>query len=187
MASCNVLIAGCGALGSGVAHALARPNVHLFLLDDDVVEENNVFVSQYSNKHLAMSKADALAQIASDRGAEVTPLKITLVSPEQLKNLDIDLVVDCFDNPQARNITGKTEMDTLHVGVGKEGNGVVLWDDNYPMPPITYNRGEEPNPICTNQLGATLLRRTSLRASEVINHWISTGEKINDLTHGGIK
>lgn len=187
MASLHIAIVGCGSLGSQIAQLLAKENVRLYLIDDDKVEPNNIYVSVYSNSQIAQSKAFALAKIAEDRGAEVVPMNATLSSVKQLTNLDVDLVVDCLDNLEARNITGQTGMTTLHVGVGKEENGVVLWDDAYPMKPATYRRGEEPNPVCTNALGAKILRRTALRAAEVIEHWAQTGQKINALTNGGVE
>lgn len=177
----NILIAGAGSLGSQIAHHLARPGVKLYILDDDMVETQNITVSVYSHEQLAMSKAHALTRMAKARGAEAEAMHTTLISPEQINAIpNLDIVIDCFDNVDAREITTQTDVHTVHVGVGEHGNGMVYWDTIYKLPKKTFERGH--NPICTNALGATILRRTALRAYELVDKFIRSGEKESDIT-----
>lgn len=177
----HILIAGSGALGSAIAQHIAKENVRLFLLDDDTVEEKNIQASVFTSKHVGMKKAEAVAEIARGRGAEVIPLVMTLEGRTLLETMrdDIDLVVDCFDNAEARTMTTKLPIPTLHVGMGTDGNGIAFWDEVYTPPKVESKRGE--NPVCTGDLGKTLSRRTSLRAAEIIEEWMNTDKRINDI------
>lgn len=174
----RILVCGSGALGSHIVRHLAKKGLTFYLLDDDTVEEQNIFVSTYTEQHIAMQKAEALAEIAEERGANAIPVVKTLENKAQIKDLEVDLVIDCFDNVEARAITCGLDVPTLHVGVGTEGNGIIFWDEAYQLPE-GGKRGE--NTVCTNALGARIIRRASLRAAEVIEHYIATYEQEYDV------
>lgn len=179
MNTVNVLIMGAGALGSHVVNLLAKPGMKFFIVDDDVVEENNIYTSAYDRSDLGAQKTFALAQKAKMLGAEAEALHMTVKSFDDLRHLDVDVVVDCFDNYEARAHTVGLDIPTLHVGVGTEGNGICFWDKDYPFPKTYGKRGD--NPVCTNGLGARILRRTSLRASEILQDWMATDQQSSDI------
>ena len=57
-------ICGCGAIGSSAAIQLARMGVIKFVLYDmDLVEDVNIGVSQYDNRHIGAPKVTALSSI----------------------------------------------------------------------------------------------------------------------------
>lgn len=173
-----IVIAGGGALGSHLAHHLARAGREIHIIDDDVVELNNITVAQFGNKDLGKSKAQVVADMVTDRGGIGVAHHTTLENKEQLQSLSPDVVIDCFDNVQARAQTVGLDVPTLHVGVGIGGNGMVFWDGDYTLPPMA-KRGE--NPVCTNALGAPIIRRTALRASEIVEQWFYTDEQSSDI------
>lgn len=174
----RIAIAGAGAVGSQMVHMLAREGVTFYILDDDNIETQNLAVSVYRNKDIARQKADSLAEIARERGAIAIPINATLTSSEQLEELDVDLVIDGFDNTDARALTVGLSHPTLHVGVGTQGNGIAFWDEDYTLPPKTFERGS--NPVCTNALGKKLIRRTALVGVEAVEHYVaSQGEKLS--------
>lgn len=174
----NIVIAGAGALGSQIIHHLARPTLHFIVADRDKVEQQNIRVSVYDNSQIGRHKAEVAAEIATKRGASAEARVIHVADAKDLSGENIDLLIDCFDNVPARAVTTQSGVPTVHVGVGTEGNGMIMWDDHYSLPPTPEATG---NPICTNALGATILRRTALRAAEIIDHWIATDDKVSDL------
>lgn len=177
----HIGIAGAGALGSSVAAFLARPGVRIFLFDDDDVEEGNIINSWYTQEHVGRSKAVCAAEIVGLRGGAGVPIVGTIEKPEDfdIEKHDLDLLIDCFDNPEARKQTVGLDIPVLHLGVGTGGNGIVYWDDVYKLPPVNFERGN--NPICTRGLGQVILFRTAIRGYEVANEWISTNNKTSEL------
>ncbi|MFC2698894.1 HesA/MoeB/ThiF family protein [Limosilactobacillus fermentum] len=105
----TVLVAGCGALGSYVAEQLTRAGVaHLILVDPDQVSLTNLqrqalFDEDDVNQHRlkVMAAKNHLNQINHE--VEITPLPAPL-SIDLLNELDFDLVIDCLDNYQARDL-----------------------------------------------------------------------------------
>lgn len=181
-----VAIAGCGSVGSRVANMLAqRENITLVLLDDDVVEESNLGTSAYRPEDVGKLKVNALRDICEQYGAKVVTQLGTVDSKDYLNAHDVDLLVDCFDNVDARSHTVGTNHIALHLGVGTQGNGMVFWDDDYELPEKTFERGN--NPICTNALGVRLIRKTALAGVEAVEEFIaSLGEsKVSRLVAEG--
>ena len=57
-------ILGCGAIGSSAATQLASSGaINFFLYDMDKVENVNVGVSQYDNRHVGIEKVNALGDV----------------------------------------------------------------------------------------------------------------------------
>lgn len=175
----KIVIAGGGALGSQIAHNIARQGLEVHVIDDDKIEVNNIHVSVFNQTHLGKNKSDVVSDIVNNRGGIGVSHVTTLESKEQILDLEPDIVIDCFDNLEARAITTGLGVPTLHVGVGKEGNGIAYWDGDYHIPDGNYKRGD--NPVCTNALGAPILRRTALRASELFDMWYANNKQSSDI------
>jgi molybdopterin-synthase adenylyltransferase len=105
----RVAIAGCGALGSFQAGALARAGVgRLRIIDRDYVELSNLqrqwlFTEDDAAKSLpkAVAAAQALAQINSTIAVEPVVADLTPANAEELLG-DVDLILDGTDNFETR-------------------------------------------------------------------------------------
>ncbi len=178
----NIILCGCGALGSNIAIQIARNRGTLTLYDDDKIDVVNVVTGTtiFSREHIGKLKAQALSVILTRKyNIHVYPItkavsKSVIVSPF-LTELPADLIIDCFDNVEARSYTIKPDIPTVHVSIGEQGLGAIEWDDIYELPKSGYERGE--NPVCTNELGRDLILFTSTVASIIINKYLSTGAK----------
>jgi len=165
-------IAGCGALGSWIGLYLARPNLQFLLVDDDRISEGNIATSAFYHHHVGAYKTTVLGEMMWRKGqCETVLLNRTLVTPSPLR--DCELVIDTFDNVQARALT--CGRNTVHVGVSADRTGSVVWDDVYTLPPATFERGT--NPICTHELGRPILRFTAAVAAGVIEDYLESGRR----------
>ena len=95
-------ILGCGAIGSSAALQLVRMGADkLCLYDFDKVEDENIGVSQYDNRHIGMKKVDALASILKDVNQDISAQRY----PERFKEFcasDSDIVILGFDSMGSR-------------------------------------------------------------------------------------
>ena len=109
VASSNVLIAGCGALGSNCAELLTRAGIgRLFLLDYDTVELQNLqrqalITEDDVGRLKGEALADHLRRINSRIEADPKIEKMDGGNALQLLN-GVDLVIDGFDNLGSRYV-----------------------------------------------------------------------------------
>lgn len=186
----NILICGCGALGSNIAMNILAPEHNYTLIDDERVEQENLQTTVYNSSELRVLKVDALAsQMIFKMGAHlfttsfpVIPLRKTLQDHKRIQRKlstlrwSDNLIIDTFDNIEARSYTTKfPDIPTVHVSIGEHGIGAIEWNNVFNLPTEGYPRGE--NPICTNELGRNLILFTSTVASVIINKFLATGVK----------
>lgn len=176
----KICFAGCGAVCSQIGWHIAHPDHGFLLIDDDRVERPNVITgtSMYSLQHIGMFKAHALAELLWRRAeCRCDTYPRTLETSGVIRRWNPDLVIDGFDNVQARGLTCGLGIPTVHVGVSEDRTGEITWDERYKVPTATFERGE--NPICTHALGRQILRFTSSVAAGVIERYVATGEKVD--------
>ena len=107
LATKRIAVVGCGGLGGSVIEALARIGVgHLRVIDGDVFEESNLNRQLLSSEAaLGHEKALVAAERVQAINSEVTcePI-VAYLSEENASDLltDVDCVVDCLDNLEAR-------------------------------------------------------------------------------------
>ena len=181
----HFFVCGCGALGSQIALHIALQNDHFYLIDDDRVGLENVGngTSLYHSSHVDKYKAVVLAEMLYRRAwAYATPDTTTFdaarrrIIEEAHKNILNDrlLVIDAFDNAEARRETMNLAVPTLHVGVSANGTGAVLWGEQYILQPNAPARGQRQ--VCTHALGRQILRFTAAVAAGIIDHFRDTGD-----------
>jgi len=175
----RILVAGCGAVGSQTAWHIAHPDHIFVLVDDDRIEDHNVNTgtSIYSTYHVGMLKTVALAELLWRKcNCHSILHNRTLETPRTIARLNPDLVIDGFDNSEARELTHGLGIPTVHVGVSEARTGDVTWDERYRVPQTGMGRNDV-NASCTHALGRQILRFTSAVAAGIIERWIETGEK----------
>lgn len=178
----TITLFGCGAIGSQLAMHLASPDIRFVLVDDDKIEENNLMTSAFSEAQVNVDKSLALS-ILLYRKCKCTSMHYneTLTDSSYYKFINhanlvtgLDLIIDCLDNAEARKITCKHTYPTLHVGVSREGTGSITWDIHY-KPFDGAPRGQDT--FCTHLAGRGIIRLTSVVAANIVEHFLSTGEK----------
>ena len=120
----NVLVAGSGALGSWIGLLLARSDWEFTIIDDDRVGSENLSTSAFSRHHVGAYKAVVLAEMMWHKArAQVVVDTLTLSAADRV--MGYDLVVDSFDNVEARGLTIAAPC-VVHVGVSADRTGAVI-------------------------------------------------------------
>ena len=183
----KVIILGCGAIGSYVAEFLASDQISLELVDDDIVEHDNIETSAYGHTDIGQPKVMALTRrLWQDAHCQAMPHNITLDRQQMnfilhrivgTKTSDSKvIVVDCFDNSEARSYSVSLSFPTLHCGVSGPNMGSTIWNEHYTLHQ-SPERGEDT--FCTHMMGKAILRHTASLAANVIIHYLETGEKLS--------
>ena len=184
----NIIIAGCGALGSHIAWQIASYGDVFILYDDGKVEEENVFnsTSIYSKQHIGQLKTKALASLLSYKYDAISmTVNKTVIQKIGGGTPSYDLLIDCFDNVEARSCTLGIRIPVVHVAIGEHGRGLVQWDDVYQLPDNGIPRGQ--NPVCTNELGRNLILFTATVASVIINNFLMGKGKENVIVNENLE
>ena len=105
----HLFIAGCGGLGSNIAHILVRSGfVKFTLLDHDTVEESNLNRQFYFPDQVGVKKTQALA----DNLTRLNPqLELTLINGRLESSYEVaalteecDILVEAFDRPESKAV-----------------------------------------------------------------------------------
>ncbi len=113
----RVLLVGCGALGSMAAEMMARAGVgFLRLVDDDQVELANLHRQlMFTEKDASMSRwkvytaRERLEEINSEIEYDIYDRRFNEDNGEELAE-DVDIIMDCTDNPEARRAIDTTAL-----------------------------------------------------------------------------
>lgn len=175
----TILLAGAGALGSQIALHLAFPERQFLIVDDDGVEEPNLWTTAYDSRHLGRSKAKSLAMLLARKRVWAIGLDITL-TPESIAQTlqayqNISLIVDTLDNFESRALLNEAGLPVVHVGVSEFLTGAITWGE-LELPESTTPRGQ--NPVCTRDLGRGILRLTAALAANAIEDFLGEGNPI---------
>lgn len=97
----DCLLGGAGGIGSWLAFLLSRATFNVVIYDFDTVDYLNLGGQLFSDKHLNMSKADAVKQIVADfSGKNITVFNQRYTEDSIYNNF----MFSCFDNMEARKI-----------------------------------------------------------------------------------
>ncbi|MBX3171653.1 MAG: ThiF family adenylyltransferase [Candidatus Eremiobacteraeota bacterium] len=137
----KMLICGVGTLGGNLVEHLARTGLDaLTVLDHDKVQPRNLANQPYFQHQLAKSKVAALAEtVFRIRGQQIETVHKRLHEGNARGLVKgYELVVDCFDNHQARHdlqqACRQARVDLVHMGLSLD-YGEVIWDEHYRVPP----------------------------------------------------
>lgn len=179
--SVQIVVFGCGALGSRIAYDIAKAERILDLYDRDRVSVDNIGTSLFVRPHIGLNKVRALSQMIGVKGV------LVYTFPEDITYAKLDesqtLVIDCLDNAQSRNLSNRLalryKVPIIHIGVG-EGVGEARWgqfDYNDPEPGTT--------PICTHQLGIPVIALTAAIGVVAIEQFLLDGSQNNYIVNAG--
>jgi tRNA A37 threonylcarbamoyladenosine dehydratase len=141
-----IAILGCGAIGSNLAQCLGRMGFSsLHLLDKGRIKVSDIGTQVWFTEDIGQFKAPVLSRIIQ----RINPINKAVpyvVDAQVVNNLypcisKSNLVVDCFDNQEARELTIKCHTNVVHIAFLLDGSSEVQWDTGYTLPadlPIGY-------------------------------------------------
>ncbi len=195
----DIVLAGCGAVGSRLALELAAPGLSFLLIDDDRVDGNNVRTGStiFWSQHIGVYKVWALGEMLARRFGCVSHAFNETLTRSKVQQFGLfrgaRVIVDGFDNVEARQMLvdlqalpeyGQAIPPVVHVGVSPHGTGLVAWGDKYELPEEAPARGV--NPVCTHALGRDIITWTSTVAAIIIRQYLETGRQRSVITTKGL-
>lgn len=181
----NLVILGCGAIGANLAISLARRGFCKFwLADSDRIEEHNISTQPWNEFDIGKMKVHVLgATLGSIARAEANTYSKRIALEKQVASWvpEDAVIVDCFDNHEARAIAQSVSRSwpVLHVGMSREGTAEVTWAEGYTVPPDIPLADP-----CNYPLSRTLIELSVVAAAEAIIRFLLSGTKtdyyIND-------
>ena len=177
----KILICGVGAIGSNLAALLAcdlKGEHEITVLDKDAIEERNVQAGTqfYQKDQVGMSKVEAL-QYNIYKWYE---REVDIVQTNILSGISIpppDLVLDCFDNYQARDFIQYLWMNSkwnlLHLRFSDQFTFAIEWAENYKVP-TDITSGFD---ICEMEGASSFIKMVASLGSLVVQEYLKNGSK----------
>lgn len=184
----NILICGLGAIGSNMLVSLSKRHRDAAFtgIDYDKVEDRNVGPQQYFLEHIGQPKALAMNSILArfNRKFVYVPINKKLENKRDfdavLSAKPYNLVLDCFDNVEARELT-RGPSQVLHIGFSPQHTAEIIWDKGYSVPgEVDPNRSD----ICENPDAAAFIGFVANFASMVVGEYLDTGKQRNYVITG---
>ena len=129
----KVLIVGLGGIGSNlvelVVPALERCmlNVHIDLMDDDLIEATNVGHQRFTTEDIGVHKVKSLEErYSTNRAVTIGSIPQKLIDINQLTGYDI--VIVAVDRMEPRNLVHESDSDWLDLRC--QGDGYLIIDHN---------------------------------------------------------
>ncbi len=176
----------CGSLTEHLARSLS-PNTKLRVLDHDRVEERNLANQPYLKHQVGKPKVAALAEnVFRISGQRLDGQQKTLTRGNATRWMqDCDLVVDCFDNHEARlalqMACRQSKTPCIHLGLAPD-YGEVVWDEHYRVPP------DSPGDPCGKPLSRTLALFAIVLFDDIWRAYMQSGTRRNlCFTSGDLK
>ncbi len=177
LSNCRLAVCGAGAVGSNLVHHLMRQGLRrVRVIDFDRVETHNISTQSYAENEVGMFKVEALqAELFRAVGAEIDPVRKKLTDRNVRPLLkDADLVVDGFDNHEARSLVTEhcrsAAIPCVHVGLSAE-YAEVVWNETYRVPGDVL----EPD-VCDYPMARNLILFAVALAGEAVVRFVLAGE-----------
>jgi saccharopine dehydrogenase-like NADP-dependent oxidoreductase len=138
----KILICGVGAIGSNLASNLVadlKGKHEITVLDKDTVETRNVSAGTqfYTPDQVGQPKVEALQFNLYKQFQREVDIRNCDIHGILAKEKRFDLIIDCFDNHDARNIIQtqfKDYTEVLHIGFSDQFTFAIEWADHYQVP-----------------------------------------------------
>ena len=133
LSDAKVLMIGCGALGNHVGIGLIGLGVgNIFLYDHDIIEDHNLNrQSLFCIEDIGQKKSESLKKRLNERNARVKIYANSdKVTEDNISLLlqNIDLVIDCVDNVETRQLVSREclikDIPLVHGGISWDGGQV---------------------------------------------------------------
>lgn len=189
----KILICGLGAIGSNLIDQLITiaPQNEYYGIDYDRVEDRNTITQIYNNAQIGMPKVKAIMTSLhlKHRKFSYKPFDKKLSEPKDLLNImnainfdvDQDLIIDCFDNIEARAIVrnGTLATNIFHIGFSPKLHAEMYWNEKYIIP----IKEDDSDDICENPLAKPFILLTVSFASMVVQEFLSRKDKFNYIIY----
>jgi molybdopterin/thiamine biosynthesis adenylyltransferase len=184
----NVIVVGAGALGSHLVLLIRNMDISVRVIDFDRVEQKNVLSQFHAKGSVGKSKVAALQQSMNFLfGLKIETIPHKLVSNNARELLGkADLVIDCLDNGESREIVQKTVRDLslpcLHGALAANGGfGRSVWDEKFVIDFGTLGAA-----TCEDGEHLPFIALVSAYMARSVQHFISNGKKVGyEISPGG--
>jgi hypothetical protein len=182
----TIIVCGLGAIGSNVLLQLSKVYLdkEYIGIDFDKVEARNIGPQAYFREHIGQLKTVAMngALRRFTPSIKYFPVNLKVNKPEDIYGLpqtrDKDpstiLILDCFDNVEARNVTKQCiSYPVYHIGFNVEYCAELFQNKDYELP-----KAKNPNEadICTLVDATPFIHFVSNFAAMQVCEKIETGE-----------
>ena len=182
----RIVIWGCGAIGSNLAHLLIadRRDWSYLLVDYDVVEARNIPNQWYYEHQIKQKKVEALqsniymayGKIVDIYNQKISNFKFKLTTHLFEFIQKANVWIDCFDNYESRKLLCNSAIpslfDTLHIAFSASKTFEILWDEVYKPEKV-----EEQFDICTWPGAKSFINLVCSLASISVQKWVDKNEK----------
>lgn len=177
MSDKKIVVVGAGALGSHLVLLLRNCGAQMTVVDFDRVESKNVMSQMHSRQSVRKNKAVVLSQLANFLFSfPVKPVPSRLGESNCAEILGgADLVVDCVDNGETREIIQKfcrrESLPCLHGALAADGAfGRVVWDQAFK---IDYESADGA-PTCEDGEHLPFISVVSSYLASAVQIWLRT-------------
>ncbi|MCE9669568.1 ThiF family adenylyltransferase [Myxococcus stipitatus] len=182
----RIVFCGVGAIGSHAALLCRNLEATLVFVDFDRVESKNLLAQAYVKPSVGRNKAEALKlQLLNLHGvkAEAVGVRVTRDNVAALCG-GADLVVDCFDNRDSRQVLSDFARTTgkplVHGAVSADGSfGLVRWDEHF-VPDAEDTVGQA---TCEGGAHLPLLGLLAAALARVVQDFARQGVRRNALVN----
>jgi molybdopterin/thiamine biosynthesis adenylyltransferase len=157
----RVLMVGCGALGNHIGLGLIGLGIgNIFLYDHDLIEDHNLNrQSLFTNEDIGKKKADALKKRLLERNSKINITASTDKVTEENVSLilqKIDLVIDCVDNVETRQLLSRecliNNIPLVHGGISWDGGQVGVITRHTACLSCIFPEKKVPNAPCRDEV-----------------------------------
>jgi len=184
----NIIVFGVGAAGSNTLMHLvyAYPDVRFTVVDDDIVEDRNIFpgTQPYEKSDIRRPKVQALQRIVvMAKKIRINAIKQRIYSSNDIRNLvdnpEGTLIIDAFDNAESRNFFCDLDerYNVIHIGFSAALTGEAVWNEGYDR--MESSEGDAAIDVCEMSLARPFIFALCAQASMAISKFIEKGEKVN--------
>mgnify|MGYP006277789407 CR=1 FL=1 len=176
----HITVCGAGTLGAHIVEHLCRQGGdQVRVIDFDRVESVNLVNQPYLRHQVGLPKTRALEEVvirSTGRGIESVQKRLSTENAARLL-AGSDLVIDAFDNGEARNAVRGACLHAgqpcLHAGLHPSGYAEVVWTERYTVPRAD---GEDACALRQARALSLLVVAVCARAIEV---WRENGERLS--------
>ena len=177
MASQNIFVCGCGAIGSNLIDNLVRQGFQkITVLDMDRIEDHNRNTQIWGRREVGQYKTTAMKhRVYNEMGIQINEIHQELSEETIDKLIPRDaLIIDGFDNTKSRQLLKdhckKQSIECLHIGLSAD-YAEIVWNEEYSVP---AQRGAN---VCEYPMARNIALMATTVASEILIRYILSGKK----------